>query len=134
MVASISFMKFVMTFWTNQSIININYIFFISVLLLVTVFVKPTWNKKFQQVHVAYILKVFKSFFFHILTKIVLCLRNLHQVMVKPLNYMRPFSQLFSFLFQVILLPKIWACLYIQHSVTGQIQCQFSLSLSNRET
>ena len=63
MVASISFMKFVMTFWTNQSIININYIFFISVLLLVTVYVKPTWNKKFQQVHVAFILKVFKSFF-----------------------------------------------------------------------
>ena len=46
MVASISFMKFVMKFvMTNQPIANIKYVFLTSVLLLDTVFVKPTWNK-----------------------------------------------------------------------------------------
>ena len=38
-------MKFVITFWTNQPIVNIKYVFFTSVVLLDTVFVKPTWNK-----------------------------------------------------------------------------------------
>ena len=55
-----------MTFWTSQSIICISYIIFISVLLLVTVFVKPTWNKKLQQVLIAFSYKGLQKFFLYL--------------------------------------------------------------------
>ena len=78
MVASISFMTLVMTFWTNQAIVNIKYIFLTSDLLLNTVCIKPTRHKNSNKYTQGLILKVLRGFF-HILTRIMLCLRNIYR-------------------------------------------------------
>ena len=71
-------MKFAMTFWTYQPIVNIKYVFLTNVLLLDTVFVKPIWNKNSDKYIQDLILKALKGFF-HILTRIMLSLRNIYR-------------------------------------------------------
>ena len=67
-----------MTFWTNQPILNIKYVFFTSALLLDTIFVKPIWNKNSNKYRQDLILKVLRGFF-HILTSTMLSLRNIYR-------------------------------------------------------
>ena len=131
MMASISFMKFILPFWTNEPIINIRYILISSVLLLDTALVRPTWNKKFQQVDIAFNSKVLQKFFSYL---------NHNNVMRQ--KYISSHGQSTEPHVTAFLTSKFFASsnttvknmnMFV-YSITGQIQFQFSVSLRNRET